>query len=175
MINPTDKGLEEIEEGIKKGQPRARYTGMRAHQELAAQVLAVGGTQRLAAKYAGVSYRQIKKYYSSSDFRTRIEELRAVMASKIKGRIMNELSRRTDPKMIKNMELLDLLRVMDRLTVGGKGMAIQVSGDVNVNNYETILASLFAVNPGSDGENIPVYEPAGLLASGIGSSVDEEV
>jgi len=156
---------------IKK--PRLRYAAMRAHMEMASQALAVGATQKLAAQYAGVSARQIKKYMQDPDFRARIEEHRAATTSKIKGKIVRELDRRTNGAAIKNMELLDLLRIMDRLTVGGKGMAVTVEGDINVNNkYENILAALFAPNTGSDGGDFPEYGPSDVLVPGTSSPLD---
>lgn len=169
LLNPRGPdNAEDVQRQMVAKNPRIRYSGMRAHMELAAQVLAVGGTQRLAAKHAGVSERQIKKYYADPDFRARIEELRAVLASKLKGRIMRELDRRTSGPNIKNMELLDMLRVFDRITTGGKGMAISVAGDVNVsNNYESILAALFNPNSVQDGSDFPVYGSDSLrLSSG---------
>lgn len=167
ILDPKPLDAESVQQQMVAKNPRIRYSGMRAHMELAAHALAVGGTQKLAAKYAGVSERQIKKYYADPDFRVRIEELRAVLASKLKGRILRELDRRTTGDNIKNMELLDMLRVFDRITTGGKGMAISVAGDVNVsNNYEAILASLFNPNAGSNGGDFPVYESDSLQLSG---------
>lgn len=172
ILNPKGKELEDYKEEIVK-KPRMRYAAMRAHQEMAAQALAVGATQKLAGQYAGVSARQIKKYMMDPDFRARIDEHRSMMMSKIKGKIMRELDRRTDRVSIKNMELLDLLRIMDRLTVGGKGMAITVEGDVNVNNkYENILAALFAPNAGADGSDFPEYGASDVLVPGTSSPID---
>lgn len=150
-----------------------RYAAMRAHQEMAAQALAVGATNKLAGQYAGVSPRQIKKYMTDPDFRARIEEHRATTTSRIRGKIIRELDRRTGSVQIKNMELLDLLRVMDRLTTGGKGMAITVEGDVNVNNkYENILAALFAPDSGSNGGDFPSYGADDVLVPGRSSPID---
>lgn len=175
ILNPTGKEFEDYKEEIVK-KPRLRYAAMRAHQEMAAQALAVGATQKLAAQYAGVSPRQIKKYQTDPEFRARIEEMRALMASKITGKIMRELDRRTDRATIKNMELLDLLRIMDRLTVGGKGMGkgiqVNVEGDVNVHKYENILAALFAPNSEPDGGDFPEYGPSDVLVPGTSSPVD---
>lgn len=166
LVNPTGKDFEDHKEGFVKN-PRMRYAAMRAHMEMAAQVIAVGGTQKMAAKYAGVSPRQIKKYYTDSDFRTRVEELRGLLASRIKGKILREINRRTSGEDLKNMELLDMLRVFDRVTVGGKGMNITVEGDVNVENrYENILAALFSPNSGTDGGDFPGYEPEDISVSG---------
>lgn len=167
VLNPRGEGQEEIQERIERNNPRMKYTAMRAHQEMAAQALAVGATQKMAAIYAGVSQRQIKKYYGDPDFRSRIEELRAVLASRIKGRIMNELNRRVTGKKIQRMDTLEMLRILDRMTTGGKGMAINVQGDVNVNNYERVLNALFGVDPGSDGVDFPQFgDPSSALPGG---------
>lgn len=171
VVNPTGKDFSDYKGGFEKN-PRMHYAAMRAHMEMAAQVLAVGGTQKMAARYAGISARQIKKYMTDPDFRTRIEELRSLLASRIKGKILRELNRRTDGINLKNMDLLDVLRVFDRVTVGGKGMAIHVDGDVNVNNYEAILTSLFASNARPDGEDFPVYEHGSVQLPSGDSPVD---
>lgn len=172
LLNPTGKDFEDYKEDVVK-KPRMRYAAMRAHMEMAAQALAVGATQKLAGQYAGVSPRQIKKYMMDPDFRARIEEHRAMTTSKIRGKIIRELDRRTDKTTIKNMELLDLLRIMDRLNVGGKGMAITVEGDVNVNNkYENILAALFSPDAGANGGDFPRYEPEDILVPGTSSPID---
>lgn len=167
LINPQAKDFDDHKEAISRT-PRLRYAAMRAHMEMSAQVIAVGGTQKMAAKYAGVSPRQIKKYYQDADFRTRVEELRGLLASRIKGKILRELNRRTTGQNLQNMDLLDMLRVFDRVTVGGKGMAITVEGDVNVqqNRYDAILTALFNPNAGEEGSNFPGYEPEDVSISG---------
>lgn len=167
VLNPTGKSEEDYQEGFAK-QPRLRYAAMRAHQEMAAQALSTGSTQVMAARYAGVAPRQIKKYMGDPDFRARIEELRTVLASKMKGKIMRELNRRVTGARIKNMETLEMLRIFDRITAGGKGMAIRVDGDVNVsNNYENILATLFATNPSDEVADFPQYgDPSTALPRG---------
>jgi hypothetical protein len=173
ILNPTGKELEDYQEEIVK-KPRMKYAAMRAHMEMSAQALAVGSTQKLAAQYAGVSARQIKKYMQDSDFRARILELRAITTSKINGKIIRELDRRTGNDTIKNMELLDLLRIMDRLSpTGGKGMAINVEGDVNVGNkYDNILAALFSPDTGKNGVDFPEYGASDVLVPGTSSPLD---
>lgn len=172
ILNPRGRDLDDYKEEIVK-KPRMRYAAMRAHMEMAAQALAVGATQKLAAQYAGVSARQIKKYYTDPDFRARIEEHRATTTGRIRGKIIRELDRRTGSVQIKNMELLDMLRIMDRLTTGGKGMAITVEGDVNVNNkYENILAALFAPDSGPNGGDFPEYGASDILVPGTNSPID---
>lgn len=173
LVNPTAKDEEDFKEGFAKN-PRLRYAGMRAHQEMAAMALASGSTQKMAARYAGVSPRQIKKYLTDPDFRARIEEFRTLAASRLKGKILKELNRRTDGMKIQEMELLDLLRIFDRMTTGGKGMAINVSGDMNVeaNRYENILAALFAPDAPADGTDFPGYEPEDFSVPGGGPQLE---
>jgi len=173
ILNPTGKTAEDYTTQIRKN-PRMRYSVMRGRQEMAAQALAVGSTQRMAAKYAGVSQRQVKKYYADPDFRARIEELRATLASRMKGRIMRELNRRLTGVQIQSMDTLEMLRIFDRITVGGKGMAINVAGDVNVNNkYEQILNALFSPDAPGDGEDFPQFGDRGLTVSGSSTPIDE--
>lgn len=172
---PTEQGLrllnpkgEEEDETIQRfaANPRQKYAAMAAHKERAAQALAVGATQKMAAHYAGVSPRQIKKYYTDPQFRARIDELREILASKIKGKILREFNRRLTGNEIRNMEVMDLTRIFDRVTTGGKGMAINVQGDMNVGDrYEAILAQLFAPDGGTESQDFPVYEPGSFSVS----------
>lgn len=158
-----DPKLESFEErSARLRDARVKYAPMQAHMEMAAIVLAAGGTFRLAAARAGISVRQVKKYYTDPDFRSRIEELRNTVFSKIKGRLLKELERRTKPGSIEQIELLDLLRVFDRVMgpVGGKA-GVNIAGDVNVTqqNADTIIAALLAPESGSEEPNFPIYEP----------------
>lgn len=149
QLNPDGSSHEDIVSQIRGREPRSQYAPMKAHQELASMVIATGGTYRMAARYAGVNRRQIHKYMQDPDFRARIDEHRAKLVSGIKGRILGELGRRTKGSNIKNWEIMDLVRVLDRLTgTGGKGMTTIIEGDVNVTNnkYEAILAALYATD-----------------------------
>lgn len=149
---------------------RIKYSAMLAHQEMAAIALASGGTFKIAAAKAGISVRQVKKYYTQADFRARIEELRQTTFSKIRGRVLQEMSRRTDPEKIKNIELLDLLRIHDRVygAPGGKGGGgVNVEGDLNVGgtHYDRIVAALLTPEPGEESPDFPIFEPEGIPAS----------
>src|SRR5689334_5154499 len=95
VLDPKAESFEERSERMAAA--RLPYAPMRAHMEMAAMVLASGGTFRLAATHAGISVRQVKKYYSTAEFRQRILELRETMMGKIRGRIVRDLVRRTDP------------------------------------------------------------------------------
>jgi hypothetical protein len=139
---------------------------------MAAVILASGGTFKMAATKAGVSVRQVKKYYTEVEFRARIEEMRQVMFSKVRGRVVKELVNRTDPGKIEKIELLDLLRVFDRVAgpVGGKA-GVNIAGDVNVTNtnYDTIIASLLAPESGEESSDFPRFELDSLRLPGQGS------
>lgn len=147
-------------------QQRTKYAPMRAHREMAAMILATGGTYKQAAAKAGVSPRQVRKYMTSPDFRTRIEELRQTMLSGVRGRLLKELERRTDGKRIKQIELLDLLRIFDRVNgpVGGKN-GVNIQGDVNVNNYDTLVQALLTAQPGTQSTDFPAFELEGSAIS----------
>lgn len=157
VLDPRRKSEEEFVESFEL--KRTKYAAMQAHREMSAQVLAVGGTFKMAALRAGVSVRQVKKYYEDADYRQRIEELRTVMLSKVRGRVMTELSRRTEPAKIRQIELLDLLRVFDRVNGAvGQRAGITVGGDINVNQYDTIIAALLSSEPRAEGVDFPIIE-----------------
>lgn len=163
------KGEEELIEGnIKK---RVRYAAMHAHREMAAAVLAVGGTRKMASRKAGVSVRQIQKYWEDPDFRERIQELQELLGGRVRGKVMKEINRRTSPVMIKRMELLDLLRVGDRFGLG-RGKNAAVNTEVNIHNYESIFNSVFLADSEEESEDFPTFEPTRLALSGGDSPVD---
>lgn len=165
-----------IEQNTKK---RQRYAAMHAHREIAATVLALGGSRKMASRKAGVSTRQIQKYYADPDFRERIQELQELAANKIRGRVMNEVTRRTGPAMIKKIELLDLLRIGDRFGLGrGNASAISIN-NTEVHNYEALFNQVFlgdnpqqSADAGEESEDFPAFEPTGLALSGGDSPVE---
>lgn len=173
ILDPKRETFEERQTRLE-GQ-RTPYAAMVAHQELAALVLAAGGTTRQAAAKAGVSKRQVKKYMESADFRQRIEEFRQQKFSKIAGRVLKELEKRTDPKAIKHIDLLDLLRVFDRMygdpRKSGGGLQI---GELNVtnNNYNALIQALLDAKPGDEGTSFPRMGPEDLRLPGKSSPVE---
>lgn len=171
IVDPHNTTEEELTEKFQR--QRKPYAPMRARKELAAQVLAVGGNYKMAAARAGLSSRQIRKYTSEADFRQRIEELRSLMLSRVRGRIMTELSRRTTPDKIQELEILDLLRVFDRV-VGPRGSGNSLNiGEVNVHNsYDNILAAIISPDTGTESGDFPVFEPDGVTISGTSSPVE---
>lgn len=170
LIDPKNESFADRQARLT-GQ-RKKYAAMKAHQEMAAVILAAGGSFKMAAAKAGVSSRQVKKYYTEVDFRTRIEELRALMFSKVRGRVIKEMESRTEPGKIEKIELLDLLRVFDRVAgpVGGKA-GINIAGDVNVTNqnYDTIIASLLAPESAEESTDFPSFELDSLRLPGESS------
>lgn len=167
ILDPKRESFEERSNRVRAS--RLKYAPMRAHMEMAAMVLASGGSFKLAAAKAGISLRQVKKYYTDPEFRSRIEELRATVFSKIRGRLYKELDRRTAPGTIEQIELLDLLRVFDRVVgpVGGKA-GVNIAGDLNVTqqNADTIIAALLAPQPAEESADFQIYEPASFSVSG---------
>lgn len=150
---------------------RVPYASMQAHMEMAATALAAGSTHKLAAARAGISVRQLRNYLEHQDFRVRVEELRALMFSKIRGRVMKELVKRTAPGRIENIELLDLLRVFDRVA-GPVGQKAGVNiGEVNVthNNYDAVLAALITPQRGGQSTDFPDFELDSLALPEKGS------
>jgi hypothetical protein len=159
VIDPKRETFEERSDRFRA--QRLKYAPMRAHMEMAAMALAAGGSFRLAATHAGVSVRQVKKYYTDAEFRSRIEELRNTMFSRIRGRVIKEMEKRTEPGKIEQIELLDLLRVFDRVAgpIGGKA-GVNIAGDVNVGTtqYDTIIAAVLAQNSPTEEPDFPIFE-----------------
>lgn len=164
LLDPSHKTEDEMINDLASR--RVPYAAMNAHRERAAMALSTGATMKIASRYAGVSVRQIKKYMEISDFRRRVEELRMILMSKIRGRLLKEMGRRTGPKQIGRMELLDLLRVYDRVSgTGGNGrQGIQI-GEMNVGttNYDTIISALLSFDSGEEGKDFPR-----LILDGVG-------
>lgn len=165
VLDPGEKSFETLEQSFIKA--RVKYAPMRARMEMAATVLAAGGTFELAGQRAGVSRRQVKKYYQDAEFRTRIEELRGTMFSKVRGRIIKELERRTEPGKMERIELLDLLRVMDRVMPQGTAKGgVSIAGDVNVGttNYDTIVSAILTQNARAESTDFPIFELDGTAS-----------
>lgn len=169
VLDPKDVSLEDRVEALQN--QRKKYAAMAAHKEMAAMVLAAGGSNKQAAAKAGVSPRQVRKYMTDPDFRARIEELRTTVLSKVRGRLMKELERRTKPGSIERIELLDLLRIYDRVVGPGKNAGVNIAGDVNVNqsNHDTIIAALLAPVRSGEEPDFPHYEPSDLRLPGDGA------
>lgn len=167
VLDPRRETFAERSERYRE--QRKKYAAMQAHMEMAAIALAAGSTFKLAAGKAGLSTRQVRKYYTDPDFRSRIEELRQIMFSKVRGRVIKELENRTEPDKIEKIELLDLLRVFDRVAgpIGGKA-GVNIAGDVNVTstNYDTVISALLAPKQPGESEDFPIFDASSLLLPG---------
>lgn len=149
-------------------QNRTRYAAMKGHMEKAAALIAAGATTTQAAQSIGVSRRQIRKYMESGAFRERVQELQETIGNRIRGRVLKEVDRRTSPSMIKKMELLDLLRVGDRVGLG-RGDNVAVQNNVTQTNYELTFAQVVVSDAGEESEDFPTYSPSDLSVSGGGA------
>lgn len=157
------------EEYVKK---RVPYAAMRSRMEVAAIVIAAGGSHKMAAAKAGVHPRQIQKYVSNPDFRTRVAELQETTVKKILGKVVKEIDRRTKPEVIKKMELMDLLRVGDRVGLGrGNGNTVINDNSQNT-SYEATFNALVFPDSSEKGADFPEFEPTDLALSGGDSPVD---
>jgi hypothetical protein len=169
ILAPGGQDFDKIKDNFMT-RKRMKYGAMRAHMEMAATALATGATYKIAAAHAGVSTRQVKKYMQDPDFRERIVELRSTLMSKIQGKIVNEIDRRTEPELIQGMETMDVLRILDRTT--GKASLI---GEVNVvnNSYEAIFNAIIDPNARSESADFPAYESTYSELSEGDTPVDE--
>jgi hypothetical protein len=163
----------------KTVEKRVRYAAMRTHMEIAANVLASGGTAGQAARKAGVHRRQIRKYMENPDFRDRIAELQETLGGRIRGKIIKEINRRTSPKVMKKMDTLDVLRIGDRFGLGRGAGSVIVNDNREIHNYETTIAALFGNGGPQDdpyaeeeGEDFPTFEPDGVPIPGGDTPVD---
>ena len=67
---------------------------------------------------------------SDSDFRARVQELREKLMAQVQGAILNRFSELTGPEAIKKLEIIDLGRIWDRVTMGSKpGVGSPVIGN----------------------------------------------
>ncbi|MDQ3024418.1 MAG: hypothetical protein M3R04_08565, partial [bacterium] len=152
MLRSEDEIFDEL---IERGQKPA-HAAIQAHREMAATILAAGGTFEEAGDHAGVSAGTVGKFYEEESFRQRVEEMRAVVLSEVQGRIVADLKRRI--LQVDKMELTDVLRVYDR-TVGtagrNKGSTVNV-GNLTVNNatYDTILAKISLPDADEEGGDL---------------------
>lgn len=175
ILNPEDKMPSELAEDIGREGLRGRrvqYSVMHAHMEMAAIALATGCTTKQAAAYAGVSRDQIKKkYLPDPDFRSRVSELHTQMTTSIKGRIVKELMRRTEPEILQGMDILDVLRIGDRV-----GLSRGAGGENEETNQEhrkyDVIFNQILVHAGPQGGDFPIYEPNRPALPGESSPVE---
>lgn len=143
----TTRSEEQIFGELVEAGVRPPFAAMAAHQEIAAVILAAGGTLGEAANRAGVTEVTVSKYWARDSFRRRVQELRSIVVDGINGRIVGELDRRTKGRNLQDMEITDVLRIYDRTNPkqsARDGRAVTVAGNLNVTqlNYAGIEAEI---------------------------------
>lgn len=158
---------------VEQGQ-RGAFAALSAHREMAATILAAGGTRKEAADYAGITEATVSRFFEDQEFRARVSEVRSITLGRVQGRIVKDLERRTEPKKLKKMELVDVLRIYDR-TAGPKSGAGKVAESITVNNYDAIFAEITRPDSPEEGEDFPGYGTEVIPLPGGGSQVIRKV
>lgn len=155
------------------GRHRTKFHSLRPHKEMAATMLAAGGSTQQAADVANISTRQVKKYYQDADFRERVVELRQIVLSEVQGTIIEELRKRVSPEKIAKMDVMDLLRIYDRTTGGkDKGLDAQVTVVKYDAIFEQISQQITRADADAEVEDFQEYGPEDLLVPGGDSQGD---
>lgn len=153
-----------------------RTAAEQAHRELAAPVLAVGGTNEEAADRAGVAPSTIARYLKDDDFKQAVATLREQLTSRVTGRILQRLEKLTDAEHIEGLKVDDLLHIYDR-TGGAKSpsgiaasrSATTVNVGFSVQQYNEFLATLPGSDTGNEGEDFETYGAGVVPVPGGGS------
>lgn len=150
--NPGDLDHEVLKKDYSDRQ-RLKYASLRSHMEIAATVIAAGGSYAIAAEKAGVNPRQVRKYMTDSEFRDRVRELRELLMGQVRGRIIEEFGRRTEPEKIQRLEIMDLARIFDRTS--GDSVSPE---SIETRKYDTIIQQVFIANAAPESSDFPEYE-----------------
>ena len=119
---------------------RQQYAALETRKDLAAAVLAAGGTYEEAGAHAGVTAGTVSRYLEERDFRDRIEELRSVVRTKVAARIEAWMDRQTsDPEKLDERDAKSVLLIYDR--VAGRIGNVKVEQN-NVTVYESVMERL---------------------------------
>lgn len=140
-----------------------------AHRELAAVMLAVGATNVEAADHAGVTEATVKGFLSEEPFRAMVAELRGHVVGRIAGRIVNRLDTLTDAEHIEKLDVDDLLHIHDRVAGPKSQAGVAARGttvNVQVLNYNDLLASLAGPDADDEGEGFETYGPGVIPTPG---------
>jgi hypothetical protein len=130
----------------------------------------------MAGAKAGVSDRQIRKYMTDSDFRSRVLELREKLTNQVHGAILNRFSELVADNNIKNLEVMDLVRIFDRVVGTSQGGRTPVvnTGE-GQEKYDSFLQQITVVVNSGQGPDFPEFEPGDLRLSEGSSQVDSPV
>ena len=154
---------------------RVKYAALRAHQEIAATMIACGATYEMAGAQAGVSDRQIRKYMTDSDFRARVAELREKLTSQVHGAILNRFAELVSAGNIRNLEVMDLTRIFDRVVGtsqgGGRGGPVVNTGE-GQERYDNFLQQITVVVNSGQSPDFPEFETTDVRLSEGSSPLD---
>lgn len=166
-LNPVEmknQSLRDVREG------RTRYAALSVRREMAATILAAGGTTGQAARAIGARSRKtINRYLRDPHFRDRVAELQSIAAQQVGGRIMKEFRRRTTPENIERLEVLDLTRIFDRVMAqspSARDAKAKEEEDRDVDEYHATLQQIILVDARSEGEDFPTFTDEDLRLSG---------
>lgn len=157
------KNLQDVREG------RTRYASLPVKKEIAAVVLAAGGSIAQAAKAVGCTRAAIRRYLQEDAFRERVGELQAQTSTLVTGRILQEFDKRTRPEEIQKLEVLDLTRILDRVqgqTPHAQDAKRKEEEPHDGDQYVFALQQIINVDGGSEGEDFPAFTAEDLRLSG---------
>ena len=101
---------------------REQYVALETHREMASVILGAGGTFEEAADHAGVAVGTVRKWYEDLQFRSRVDEQKAIVGSRLGGRILSSLDRLTgDEDKLDAMPVKDRLAIYDRFDSTDRG------------------------------------------------------
>lgn len=129
------------------------WAAQRAHEDMAAAILSVGGSQVEAALYAGVTPSTVARMLRNPEFTQRVTTERRRLLSRVQGGVLAELERRVfsgDVLLMETKDVLDIVKrtaelggdevVAPRERAGGSGSGVH-NGAVNVYSQLTQIAT----------------------------------
>ena len=147
-----------------------QYASLATFMEMAATILASGGSFRQAGRAVGRTSTTVRHWMEIPRFRERVGELQAIAGQQISGRILAEFEKRTRPDQLEKLEVLDLTRIYDRVvdrTPAALDRKAEADGEDEFTKYEHLTQQIILVNSGGKGTDFPVYTPEDLrLSSG---------
>lgn len=165
-LNPTEmkhQTLRDVREG------RTRYAALSVRKEIAATVLASGGTISQAAKAVGCGRGAIRKALQDPVFRDRVAELQSLVAQQVGGRILKEFQKRTSAGQIERLEVLDLTRIYDRMVTQSPAAVdarAKEEEERDVDDYNRTLQQIILIDARTQGEDFPTFTDEDLRLSG---------
>ena len=189
QLNDAEGGTEDARGGavaLPESKRRA-WAALEAHKEMAATILAAGGTLGEAADHAGVTEATVRGYLEDEHLRARIEEQRTLIRARIGGRIEQWMERRTaDPEALDAADPQTTLRIYDRVAgpAGGRGVAPPPAvTNINILTYGDLMeraarvtrrvqASERVDDAGAQGGDFPLLGAGSPAVAGGGASGD---